>query len=277
MSRKSEQVQNKRKRIEIFASKSFKFLFFEEDCVILLTPPIFFIDDRKLEEQEAFEMVVSLAVRGLTPLLLFLLLAVLEYTCWDDVVKLRRTEEGRKLYREGIIANLVNIGIFGPLVYYLAVLCCCKPGLTSVSQQLHDAAGIVIIEGVLYYLVHKTFHQVPRLYGFHSFHHKFNTIILPSTANAVSIGEFWLAYMCPLLIATYLLQADELAAVLGSTVIGISNLLIHTPWMECTVYHWTLVSAADHFEHHRKWQGNYGAPLIHVDRILERFERNKED
>jgi sterol desaturase/sphingolipid hydroxylase (fatty acid hydroxylase superfamily) len=51
--------------------------------------------------------------------------------------------------------------------------------------------------------------------------------------------------------------------------VGVTNLLIHTPWLERYPYHWIFVSASDHLTHHRKVRGNYGAPVLHMDRIVE--------
>jgi len=129
----------------------------------------------------------------------------------------------------------------------------------------------VVIEAILYYLVHMAFHEVKGLYWMHRYHHKFNTVVLPSSANAVSLAEYVFAYMLPLVIGATLTRADELAALSGAFVVAVTNLLIHTPWLEGSQYpSWIFVTASDHLSHHRKTRGNYGAPVFHLDRIVER-------
>jgi sterol desaturase/sphingolipid hydroxylase (fatty acid hydroxylase superfamily) len=127
-----------------------------------------------------------------------------------------------------------------------------------------------VIEAVLYYFIHKAFHEVKGLYWIHSYHHKFNTVVVPSSANAVSVAEYCFAYMLPLVVGVVVTRADETAAYLGAAIVGIANLLIHTPWLEKQKYYWTFVTTGDHLTHHRKTRGNYGAPVFHLDRIVER-------
>ena len=214
----------------------------------------------------------SLLNRGFVAASLAILLtAALELTCLDEVRKL--CASNKALYRSALWTNLFNNMVLGSITYYVAVYGFCQPpGQLSVTEQLQAIIGIVLIEAVLYYVVHKSFHEVKGLYWMHSYHHKFNTVVVPSSANAVSVAEYVVAYMLPLVIGIVLTRADEMAAFLGSAVVAITNLLIHTPWLEQqqNSYHWVLVSAADHLSHHRKTRGNYGAPVFHIDRIMER-------
>ena len=172
--------------------------------------------------------------------------------------------------------HLILVG--GTLTYYLSVLYVVIPnGILTWQEQVRAAMGVVMIEGVLYFVIHKAYHQVPGLYWIHRFHHQFNTIVLPSSANAVSIAEFLTAYSVPLMLSFWCVQADEISALAGSTVVAITNLSIHTPWMKKYVYHWGFVSAHDHMEHHRRLVGNYAAPVFHVDRIIHRLSSSTGD
>jgi sterol desaturase/sphingolipid hydroxylase (fatty acid hydroxylase superfamily) len=205
--------------------------------------------------------------------LVVLLTAVLEATCLDQVRKMRSSgPEGRSLYASAWRCNLFNNIILGPITYYCTVKWLCdNNGTKTLQEQLVAAAGVVVIEAILYYLVHMAFHEVKGLYWMHRYHHKFNTVVLPSSANAVSLAEYAFAYMLPLVLGVTLTRADELAAISGSTIVGITNLLIHTPWLEGSQYpSWIFVTASDHLSHHRKTRGNYGAPVFHLDRIVER-------
>jgi sterol desaturase/sphingolipid hydroxylase (fatty acid hydroxylase superfamily) len=211
----------------------------------------------------------SLWVRGLcASSLAVALTVVLEATCWNDVKRLYLSNKA--LYYSSLRCNILNNVGLGSATYYFAICFYCqRPGTLSFIEQAQAMVGIVVTEAILYYFIHMAFHEVKGLYWMHSYHHKFNTIVLPSSANAVSIAEYTLAYMTPLVFAVWLTRADEVAAFLGSAVVGVTNLLIHTPWLERYPYHWIFVSASDHLTHHRKVRGNYGAPVLHMDRIVE--------
>jgi len=199
-----------------------------------------------------------------------LLTALLEVTSLEHVRRMRSTSAGRDLHRSAWSKTLFNDLVLEPITYYGTVRYLCHPEPTSWRDQLFAASGIVLIEAVLYYAIHRTYHEVKGLYWIHSYHHKFNTIVLPSTGMAVTVAEYVTAYLIPVVLGVALVRADETASFTCAVVIGFSNLLIHTPWMEQLRYpSWVLVSAADHQAHHRQNRGNYGAPLLHVDRILE--------
>lgn len=223
----------------------------------------------------------SLFHRGvLNGSLAVLLTVALELTCLDEVRKL--CASNKALYRSALWSNLFNNVVLGSITYHFTVYVFCQPpGLLSVTEQVQAVAGIVVIEAVLYYIIHKAFHEVKGLYWMHSYHHKFNAVVLPSSANAVSVAEYGVAYMLPLVIGVMVTRADETAAFLGAAIVAIPNLLIHTPWLEQYNHHypWVFVSAADHLSHHRKTRGNYGAPVLHMDRIVERcssFHQTKQ-
>lgn len=254
----------------------------------------------------------SLWHRGLlTGCLAIVLTVALELTCWGQVQKLWRLPkkssnnavvvDNRRLYLSALAYNLVNNVGLGSFTFYTTVRYACQPpGRLSTLDQMQAVVGILLVEGILYYMMHKAFHDVKGLYWMHSYHHKFNTIVLPSTANAVSIFEYTLAYMMPIVVAAAICRADETSLFLATAMIGTMNLCIHTPWLE---YHhhdiddtnddadniakysnnsnsfmmmtgsqqfWMFVTANDHLTHHRKVRGNYGAPVFHMDRILQR-------
>jgi sterol desaturase/sphingolipid hydroxylase (fatty acid hydroxylase superfamily) len=215
---------------------------------------------------------VSVWMRGLgTGVLAVAATVVLELTCLPQVYQLLRSN--RALYLSALWCNVLNNVGLGSVAYYLAVRYLCQPPSKSSSfyDQVSAIVMITIIEAVLYYAVHKAFHEVKGLYWMHSYHHKFNTIVVPSSAHAVSVGEYTLAYMMPLLAGVAGSRADETSFFVATALIAVSNLLIHTPWLQDYHVPWIFVSAADHGTHHRKLRGDYGAPIFHVDRILERF------
>ena len=85
---------------------------------------------------------------------------------------------------------------------------------------------------------------------------------------AVSVAEFLIAYLAPIVVGCALMPTDRTCVILSASIIGGSNLLIHTPCMLGAKLPWFVVTADDHFRHHRKLTCDYGAPLISFDRIL---------
>ena len=202
-----------------------------------------------------------------------LLTVLLEVSCIDQVRRMRKSSSGggKTLHNTAWYKTLSNDLVLEPITYYCTARYLCHPEATSTMNQIVAAAGIVVIEAVLYYIIHKAYHEVKGLYWIHSYHHKFNNIILPSTGMAVSVTEYVTAYLFPVVVGVTIMRADETASFVCGVLIGFANLLIHTPWMESSVKYpsWILVSAADHMSHHRRNRDNYGAPILHVDRILQ--------
>lgn len=145
--------------------------------------------------------------------LMLLLTVLLESFCMDEVQRLIQKKGGRELYKQAIVANLINVGIFGMLTYWFSVAFACVPGPLTILEQIRGIFGALFIEGLLFYLIHKSFHEVKWLYRAHSFHHKFNEIVLPSTANAVSATEFIVAYMFPIFVALAVVPNDRASGV----------------------------------------------------------------
>ena len=213
-------------------------------------------------------LVISFSQGFLLMFGLVFLTAYLETTCPDEVAKLVNKKEGTKLYVDAILLNLFNMLVLGTLTYVMIVEYLCEEHPLTIAQKMRGIFGVIVIENFVYFLVHKAFHEVKGLYWAHSFHHRFNEVILPSTAMAVSVTEFVTAYLAPIIIGSALLPLDRTCVVIAAVVIGASNLLIHTPSMLGLKVPWFIVTADDHFRHHRKLTTDYGAPLISFDRIL---------
>lgn len=213
----------------------------------------------------------SFLLQGLLASSLALLLTILlECLSLDQVQKLLQKKGGKELYKQALVANIVNVLFLGTFTYWFTVAYVCHRGPLTLMEQIQGSTVVILVEGLLYYLIHKAFHQVKGLYWAHSFHHRFNQVVLPSSANAVSMTEFVVAYMTPITVACSLVPNDRASTVGAATVIAITNLLIHTPFMKGRnkYCHWIFVTADDHFQHHQKITTAYGAPIISYDRLL---------
>lgn len=195
----------------------------------------------------------------------------LEFTLsMNDVRQLRKREGGKRLHLTGMAATTFNSIVLGSVTYAIIVEYCCVQGQDlTLIQQIRSILAFLIIENSWYYVAHMAMHT-PRLYWMHRFHHKFNVIVLPSSASAVSVPEFLLAYMAPFLIGSYLGGNDKASAIIAAMIVMAANFFIHTPALEEVMSRlpWMFVTPSDHFAHHRQLTCNYGAPIFSMDRIL---------
>jgi sterol desaturase/sphingolipid hydroxylase (fatty acid hydroxylase superfamily) len=185
---------------------------------------------------------------------------------------------GKLLYQQAILVNLRNHFLVGIPIYTLVVpLFCQKISLRTNGHFLFFSMlrvmEIVLVHSLLYYAVHKAFHTYPSLYGYHKFHHRFNTYVPPVAANAVSFVEYLVAYIIPFAVATAIISPFEEELQVAVIIVSLSNLLVHTPRLESISKDlWPIfVSTHNHIEHHRKQTVNYAAPTINVDWILKKI------
>jgi len=206
-------------------------------------------------------MVMTLATLALTLLL--------ELLSFDGVRQICGKKGGTKLYAQGVLCNIINNGVLGPPLYELVASRWLSSPFTAVGRVAMVGA-ILVGHSVGYYSAHRWMHT-RRMYWAHRFHHRFNTHVVPVTANAVSLAEYALAYMLPFIVGAKLLLPDRLSMFVAVGIVSLNNLLIHTPALadaSARLVPWLFVSTADHLEHHKRLTSNYAAPTISVDRLL---------
>lgn len=186
----------------------------------------------------------------------------------SDVQRLRKRDGGKELHAAGLRATIINHLVLGPIFYYITLRYCCTQRKLTLLQQAIAVFNFLVIENVLFYCGHFLMHT-RYFYWMHRFHHRFNTIVLPSSASAVSTSEFVCAYMTPFVLAAWGASCDRASAVNAARIVILANLIIHTPSLEkMNYYPWLLVSPSDHLAHHRQLTGNYSAPIFHCERIF---------
>ncbi|KAL3822404.1 hypothetical protein ACHAXA_010882 [Cyclostephanos tholiformis] len=193
-----------------------------------------------------------------------------------DVQRFRKRDGGKKLHAAGMRATIINHIILGPIAYDLTLRhCCTRRGLT-LSQQARCVVLFLLIENALFYVAHYMMHT-RQLYWMHRFHHKFNSIVLPSSASAVSTAEFAIAYMFPFYVGAWGASCDKASALTAASIVTAFNLIIHTPALDEKLagsYPWMLVSPGDHLAHHRLLSCNYSAPIFHLERIISSVKKS---
>jgi sterol desaturase/sphingolipid hydroxylase (fatty acid hydroxylase superfamily) len=197
---------------------------------------------------------------------------VLELLSLDAVRFVCRRKGGAKLYAQGVACNFINNAVLGPPLYELVS----NRWMSQPFTPLGRAAMVLAViwgHSIGYYCSHRWMHT-KRMYWAHKFHHKFNVVVVPVTANAVSLAEYAIAYMAPFVAGAALLRPDRLSMFLAVAVVSLNNLLIHTPKLadaSAKLVPWLFVSTADHLEHHKRLTAHYAAPTFSVDRILAYF------
>lgn len=204
-----------------------------------------------------------------TGLLTILLTFILDLLCYEYVLKINNN-----LYFQAIIKNILNITIIGPITYSIAYKYMCFHGIYNIFQQILCIFGILLIQSILYYLAHIIMH-IPKFYWMHKFHHKFNTYIIPMSANAVSLSEFFFAYMIPILSGILLFKPDYLSLKISIFIISLNNLFIHTHVLKNISNYLPniFVSTDNHFDHHNKLTTHYAAPTLNWDNIVKYFKK----
>eukprot|EP00549_Striatella_unipunctata_P020859 CAMPEP_0118672934 /NCGR_PEP_ID=MMETSP0800-20121206/42_1 /TAXON_ID=210618 ORGANISM="Striatella unipunctata, Strain CCMP2910" /NCGR_SAMPLE_ID=MMETSP0800 /ASSEMBLY_ACC=CAM_ASM_000638 /LENGTH=175 /DNA_ID=CAMNT_0006567941 /DNA_START=254 /DNA_END=781 /DNA_ORIENTATION=- len=165
----------------------------------------------------------------------------------------------------GTIVNVVALLLFGRED---------RPDNTPWFVSALAICGVILIHNVLYYAVHKAMHH-PDYYKYHRYHHRFNTYVTPSSANAVSIVEYAVAYVLPFIPCCMLIRPTEFELRFAAIFVSLCSLLVHTPCLEKLsqkVIPSLFVSTFDHQEHHRKLKTKYASPVVNVDWILEKME-----
>ena len=190
----------------------------------------------------------------------------------DSYFKLMK--ENESLLKKGLNASFCNLVCIGPVMY-------CFVDYFLIRKEyvfyLGEMVGVLSIHSLGYYLTHRIFHENRTLYKFHSFHHEFDSILVPSIGNAVSIEEFFLAYMLPFIIGAYVIHPTEKSFISGIGLISIFNLIIHTKELENINYINILVSPKKHITHHKVKRKHYSAPILDLDYILENMVFKKKE
>lgn len=189
---------------------------------------------------------------------------VFELISLSSVISMLRTNPG--LYARAWSSSLFNNIIMGPFVALVAFGFLCAPDLEPFAR-IRATLGLLAIHSVGYYAAHRLMHT-KALYWAHSFHHKFNTHVVPTSASAVSFTEYAIAYMLPFIVGCLVVRPDVHALYNVASLISFANVLIHTPPLEdaaAALIPSVFVGTDRHIEHHQKLTKNYGASVVNTD------------
>lgn len=186
---------------------------------------------------------------------------VLDYTVSRQSYE-QLIEKQKDLYEESVVAVKNNLLVISPFVYSFVGQNYLTHGY---ALQYGNILSILGIHSVGYYIVHYSMHKSLYLYKFHQFHHKFDNILLPSIGNAVSMGEYLLAYVTPFILSAKLLEPNEISFVSAIAIISLLNMAIHCKELENVTWSKYLVSPKNHIDHHKYRNKHYAAPTVNLD------------
>jgi hypothetical protein len=169
-----------------------------------------------------------------------------------------------QLYIDGTVSNFVNLMGLSPVYYVMVDNFLLRD--KSIGIQLLKVMGMVFTHNVLFYNLHKLFHEKKGLYFLHRFHHKFIKPI-PSNGNSVSINEYNIAYVLPFLVGAIIFNPNGLSFQLSIAIISIFNALVHCPPLKYLKFPPLFVSPNDHLIHHEKLTTKYASPILNMDYI----------
>ena len=98
---------------------------------------------------------------------------------------------------------------------------------------------------------------------------KSDKVMLPSVGNAVSKGEYIIAYASPLVLGSWIFQVNEITLMSSAFLISLFNLFIHCRELRDVTWVPNLVSPNKHITHHEVKTRHFAAPLFDFDEFMD--------
>tara|TARA_B100000524_G_scaffold342230_1_gene237055 strand:- start:545 stop:1216 length:672 start_codon:yes stop_codon:yes gene_type:complete len=199
---------------------------------------------------------------------------LLDLTSIFYLIELFKKPYGITLYLNSLVLNFVNSFFIGSLSYGVVTYYVITQKTTELNMMIFEIFSILLIQSIGYYLMHMIMHT-KNFYWMHKFHHNYSSIVIPSSANAVTIYEYMFAYMLPIIIGIIMVRPCLESLYYAVKIISLFNLLIHTPWLNKISKYLVpdiFVSTNKHIEHHQKLNKNYAAPTLNIDKIISIFD-----
>lgn len=178
-------------------------------------------------------------------------------------------KEDSALVEEGYHTTKINLLYISPVVYGIVDQTILK---SEFSFSILHFLGLLLVQNIGYFWIHREMHQNNRWRWMHKFHHRFNKITLPSTGNAVSPYEFCIAYITPIVSAGIIFRPTEITFSSAIAVISLLNICIHIPNLKHTPWMPGFISPNYHSIHHLKNEKHYAAPLLDIDSFTDRVQ-----
>ena len=212
-------------------------------------------------------MILNSYINGLSlGTFIYLLGRILDITVSSESYLKLLCEKG-ELLEQGFRLCRINLIGVGPIIYGVVDILFINHTLYF---SLRQASDIIIIHSVGYYLAHRIMHENSKMKQIHIFHHKFDKLLIPSIGNAVSVKEFWFAYMLPFIIGSILVRPGSLSFICGVGLISVCNLMIHCKELEHVKFMELFISPKKHIIHHKTSTKHYSAPILDLEYLFKK-------
>lgn len=171
------------------------------------------------------------------------------------------------LYIQNLHANIKNLFILSPFYYFLAHNILLDN--TKNHFSIINTSVLLLTQNVFYHYAHKYMHIIPNIRWMHDFHHKYLETT-PTIGNAVTMSEFQIAYILPFLIGSFIVKPSPIDLQISIFIISTLNMFIHTQELKNLNFIDYFVSPKKHIGHHETRSGTYSAPLLDLDKILNK-------
>ncbi len=169
------------------------------------------------------------------------------------------------LLNNGLRACRKNLLGIGPVIYTCVDVILIDHALYFSLTQM---SNIILVHSIGYYMVHFIMHKKKEFIKYHTFHHKFNKVLVPSVGNAVSTEEFCGAYMLPFVVGAALVGPSSSSFINAVGLISLFNLIIHCKELEHIKFLELFVSPKKHILHHQTHTKHYSAPILDLEYLF---------
>ena len=197
----------------------------------------------------------------------FLVSLILDLTICLPTTK-KYMKNNTQLYIDNLHANLKNLFILSPFYYFLAYNILLDNSIQKFS--ILNTYVLLFVQNIFYHYAHQYMHIIPNIRWIHDFHHKY-TETTPTIGNAVTMSEFQIAYILPFLIGSFIVNPSPLDLQTAIFIISTLNMFIHSQELKEIKYFDYLVSPKKHIGHHETRSGTYSAPLLDLDKLINKY------
>jgi len=158
---------------------------------------------------------------------------------------------GKTYYLKAWNYTIINSCLYGPITYCAISYKFVDYSSHNIFINLLNIQSILIIHSIGYWGAHNLMHT-KYLWNIHKFHHTFSRYVTPAIAMAVTPSEYFLAYMFPFILASYIIYPTTFELTCSASIVSICNLIIHCPSLNWTSKYYPnwLVSPNKHLIHH---------------------------
>ena len=196
----------------------------------------------------------------------YLLDNTISYKSQEQIVR-----EKPELFLQAQQSIITNLLFLTPITYVLSD--CLFLNKIQNIFYLGQYLSILFIHNIGYFLIHREMHRNRYLYNIHKFHHCFDTLVVPSISNAVSISDFLLSFSLPFFVIAWIIRPTGITFFYSIETISILNMIMHIHELDKITWIPGMVAPSLHIEHHRSKIKHYSSGFFDIDYIFSQFTK----